>query len=86
MLVDVVPPDPVDITSWLIILSAASMAERTVGYFLKTGALKERSAADIRWAHAANSKRRISEALRGQSASYTHQKPALLSSHSGGRS
>ncbi|XP_060764012.1 protein FAM151B isoform X2 [Neoarius graeffei] len=44
--------------------ASASMAERTVGYFLKTGALKERSAADIRWAHAANSKRRISEALR----------------------
>ncbi|XP_069001453.1 protein FAM151B isoform X2 [Embiotoca jacksoni] len=41
------------------------MADRTLDYFLSRGKIKRRDAAEVRWEHAVNSRRRLTEALSG---------------------
>ncbi|XP_046697981.1 protein FAM151B isoform X2 [Silurus meridionalis] len=44
--------------------AAGPMPDQTLAYFLQKGSIKEPNAADIQWYHAANSKHKITEALR----------------------
>lgn len=50
------------------------MSDQTLDYFLQKGTLKDHNAADIQWYHAANSKDKITEALRGQTVNLTYKK------------
>lgn len=46
-------------------ISKGSMSEQTLEYFLNKGTIRRKDAADIEWYHAANSKSKLMEALRG---------------------
>lgn len=53
------------------------MSEHTLEYFLNKGTIQRKDAADIEWYHAANSKSKLIEALRGECTKY-EEAPALL--------
>ena len=42
------------------------MTDQTLEYFLSQGKIQVKDAADIEWAHAANSKNKITEALQSK--------------------
>ncbi|XP_026875674.2 coiled-coil domain-containing protein 125 [Electrophorus electricus] len=45
--------------------ATGSMRDQTLDYFLRKGAIHDRDAADINWYHAANSRDKINEAIKG---------------------
>uniref|UniRef100_A0A672RI27 Uncharacterized protein n=1 Tax=Sinocyclocheilus grahami TaxID=75366 RepID=A0A672RI27_SINGR len=53
-----------------------SRSEHTLEYFLNKGKIQRTDAADIEWYHAANSKSKLTEALRGE---YKYEERLLCS-------
>ena len=46
--------------------SPGEMSEETLAYFLSRGLVASRDAAEVKWAHAANSKHKLAQALQGE--------------------
>lgn len=42
------------------------MSDQTLDYFINKSTLQQRDGAEIRWYHAANSQKQITEALQGE--------------------